>query len=65
MPVLLVVARGDRLVPYRNARRLAASLERRPQWIEGRRRGHDGLLRAALADGRLQAFVRASAGAAR
>jgi uncharacterized protein len=56
-PALLVVARDDRLVPASNARRLAG----RGAWIEldG---GHDGLLARALAQQRLQPFVRAAGG---
>ena len=59
-PVLLVVSRRDALVPYADARRLAASLPRPPHWIEHRGHGHDGLLQAALAEGRIQVFVRAA-----
>ena len=60
LPLLLVVARRDALVPYEHARRLAASLPRTPHWIEADQ-SHDGLLGAALADGRIQAFVRQAA----
>ena len=58
-PVLMLVARDDELVPRGNALRLRA-LFPNAQWLEldG---GHDGLLRRAVASGRLQAFARASA----
>ncbi|HYG29181.1 MAG TPA: alpha/beta fold hydrolase [Allosphingosinicella sp.] len=57
-PVLLVVARRDPLVPFAHARRFAESLPRPPQWIIDERHGHDGLLTAVIAEGRVQAFVR-------
>ncbi|HEX8655318.1 MAG TPA: alpha/beta fold hydrolase [Allosphingosinicella sp.] len=57
-PILLVVSRRDSLVPFAHARRFARSLPRAPRWIVYDRRGHDGLLAAAVAEGRLQAFVR-------
>jgi pimeloyl-ACP methyl ester carboxylesterase len=57
-PILLVVSRRDALVPFTHARRFAESLPRPPLWIVDDRRGHDGLLAAAVADGRVQAFVR-------
>jgi hypothetical protein len=57
-PVLLVVAREDDLIPRENAAALRAALPR-AAWIEEDGR-HDGLLRRALASGRLQAFIRAA-----
>jgi pimeloyl-ACP methyl ester carboxylesterase len=60
-PVLLVVARGDDLVPRENALALRA-VAPRAAWIE-EEGGHDGLLRRALQSGRLQAFIRTAAAA--
>lgn len=57
-PVLLVVSRRDALVPFAHSRRFAASLPRRPLWILDERHGHDGLLAAAVAEGRIQPFLR-------
>jgi homoserine acetyltransferase len=57
-PILLVVSRRDALVPLRHARRFAESLARPPLWVVDERRGHDGLLAAVVAEGRVQAFVR-------
>lgn len=61
-PVLLVVAQEDELVPRGNALALRTAAPR-ATWIE-EEGGHDGLLRRALASGRLQAFIRSSASAA-
>jgi pimeloyl-ACP methyl ester carboxylesterase len=58
-PILLLVSRRDALVPFAHARRLAESLPRPPLWIVDDRHGHSGLLAAAVAEGRVQAFVRA------
>lgn len=57
-PVLLVVARQDESIPRKNALALRATVPR-AQWIE-EDGGHDGLLRRALASGRLQAFIRSA-----
>jgi pimeloyl-ACP methyl ester carboxylesterase len=57
-PIFLVVARRDALVPFAHARRFAESLPRPALWILDERHGHDGLLAAAVAGGRVQAFVR-------
>lgn len=59
-PVLLVVARGDELVPRADADRAAAAVPRRAGRIE-EQGGHDGLLRRIVATGRLQAFARRAA----
>jgi pimeloyl-ACP methyl ester carboxylesterase len=61
VPVLLVVARHDDYVPYAHARAVARSLPRRPGWIEEQSQGHNGLLGRVVADGRLDAFLRAAA----
>jgi pimeloyl-ACP methyl ester carboxylesterase len=61
-PLLLVVAREDELVPRENALALRAASPR-ATWLE-EEGGHDGLLRRALASGRLQAFIRSVANAA-
>jgi pimeloyl-ACP methyl ester carboxylesterase len=57
-PVLLVVSRRDALVPFAHSRRFARSLPHPPLWIVDDRHGHDGLLAAAVAEGRVQAFLR-------
>lgn len=66
-PILLIVSRRDALVPFRHARRFADSLARPPSWIVHERQGHDGLLAAAVAEGRVQPFLRSvsSAGSRR
>jgi hypothetical protein len=53
-----MVAREDEMVPRADALALRAALPR-AGWIE-EEGGHDGLLRRAVASGRLQAFVRAA-----
>ncbi|HEY0014487.1 MAG TPA: alpha/beta hydrolase [Allosphingosinicella sp.] len=55
VPVLLVVARDDETIPRANALALRAAVPR-AGWVEVEG-GHDGLLRRAVASGRLQAFV--------
>lgn len=57
-PVLLVVASDDETIPRANALALRAAVPR-AAWIE-EEGGHDGLLRRAVASGRLQQFVRAA-----
>jgi pimeloyl-ACP methyl ester carboxylesterase len=57
-PVLLLVASEDETIPRENALALRAAVPR-ADWIE-EEGGHDGLLRRAVASGRLQQFVRAA-----
>ncbi|MEA3017547.1 MAG: uncharacterized protein QOI38_2269 [Sphingomonadales bacterium] len=57
-PTLLLVSRRDALVPFAHSLRFAESLPRPPLWIVEDRHGHDGLLAAAVAEGRIQAFLR-------